>query len=108
MKLKEQKLPVNQHYTFFYLFNKMSYQIKRSIFIMNEREFVTLILDFMKDEVVEFEKYGHFEVTLNLKDVNLEIAGVDWNIAIKQFLIKRGYNVRFEFGDENWVTIFKN
>jgi len=76
---------------------------------MNKSKFVTLTLDFLKDEIMEcFEASEEDGITVNLKDVNYEINGVEWNKAIQEYLSKQNYGVSFTFGDGNWTTIYKN
>ncbi|MFC0212114.1 hypothetical protein ACFFK0_06535 [Paenibacillus chartarius] len=73
-----------------------------------QQKYVSLVLKFLSDEVVEAEEYGSDSVTLNLKDVNFEIDGVEWEQAIQEHLKENGYNdVSFQYGDGNWVTIYK-
>ncbi|KIL38686.1 hypothetical protein SD70_24880 [Gordoniibacillus kamchatkensis] len=76
---------------------------------MDQHEkFVSLVLDFLGDEVVEAEEYYYNSVTVNLKDVNFKINGVEWEQAIQERLKQNGYdNIGFEYGDGNWVTISK-
>lgn len=74
---------------------------------MSEEKFVSLILDILNGEVKKYEVYGDYELTVNLKDVNLEIDGVEWEKVIKDHLKENGCDVRFSYGDGNWATIHK-
>jgi hypothetical protein len=93
------RIPTETNYS---LLTEMEYE-------MSESKFVALVLDFLKDEILECdscsEEYG---ITLNLKDVNFEIDGVEWETAIQDYLSEHSYGARFTFGDGNWTTIYKN
>ena len=73
-----------------------------------QQKYVQLVVNFLNDEVMEVEEYESYSVTMNLKDVNFEINGVEWEQAIQEHLKENGYdNVGFQYGDGNWVTVYK-
>ncbi|MEC1725882.1 hypothetical protein P9E34_14280 [Schinkia azotoformans] len=87
-----------------------NFSLEKFEYEMNQSKFVALVLDFLKDEILECdscsEEYG---ITINLKDVNFVVSGVEWDTAIQEYLGTNGYhNVNFTFGDGNWTTIYKN
>lgn len=49
---------------------------------MGKSEFLSVILEFFNEDVEEFRYYGSYEVTLKLKDVDLQINKVNWEQAI--------------------------
>lgn len=73
-----------------------------------QNKIVSLAFDFLGDEVVDAEEYDSESITLNLRDVNFEINGAEWEQAIKEHLKENGYDgVCFNYRDGNWVTVIK-
>lgn len=82
--------------------------MERKFAVDEQNKFVSLVLDFLGDEVVEAEEYDSESVKLNLNDVNFEINGAEWEQAIKEHLKGNGYDdISFNYGNENWVTVIK-
>ena len=60
----------------------------------------------MKD-VIEYEVYSNNEITLNLKNVNKKIKGIDWEDSLKEHLKKYSHDIDFKYGNGNFVTVIK-
>lgn len=82
-------------------FKKVSTQDKT----LTQKSLDELIIEFLGEEIVDCEVPGDSLVTLNLINVNYKINGVEWQEALKKYLLGLGFEAKFSYGDENWVTI---
>lgn len=75
---------------------------------MKINNFEKLIMSFLKNQIVDiYEGDGSNDITVNLKDVNFEIQGLEWEKSLLNYLNKHDYSASFSYGDGNWVTIHK-
>ncbi|PFR88903.1 hypothetical protein [Priestia megaterium] len=71
---------------------------------MNEKVFSKVVLEFIKDEVVECMIENDNDVLVLLKDVNRDSVSPE---CINEHLHLHGYTGRFNYGNGNWMSIFK-
>lgn len=70
-----------------------------------EEKFIWLVRNFLGSEIITYEVYGDFEVTLHLKNVNRKIGKIDWEDALEKHLSEENIKVSFNYGDGHWVTV---
>ncbi|MED3955566.1 hypothetical protein P4603_26200 [Priestia aryabhattai] len=71
---------------------------------MREKKFSKVVLEFIKDEVVECELDNDNDVLILVKDVNADAVSPE---RINEHLSSYGYTARFEYGDGDWMSIIK-
>lgn len=75
---------------------------------MNKSNFESLVLGYLKNQITDvYENNSNHEVTVNLKNVNLEIQGMEWEASLLKYLDRHDQHAAFSYGDGNWVTIHK-
>lgn len=70
-------------------------------------KFEKLVLDYLMKDVVEYEVFSNNEITLNLKNVNKKIKGIDWGDSLKEHLKRYRHDIDFKYGNGNFVTVIK-
>jgi len=76
---------------------------------MKESEFVSLVLNFLKDEIVEC--HGASEdggVDVDLRNCNYYVLGRKWTEVIEELLKENGYGFYFTGADGHWTNIYKD
>lgn len=75
---------------------------------MNQSEYVSLVMNFLKDEILDCIDASENWITVDLRDCNFEVNGVNWHEALQEHLSKYNYSVRFTGGDGHWSSVHLN
>jgi hypothetical protein len=70
------------------------------------KDFVPLILEFLGENVIEYQVHGYHYISVNLRDVNFTIDGISWEKVMSKFMKENGYIVAFGYDNGNWADIF--
>ena len=79
--------------------------IKGGIKMYNEYSFDDLLLEFMADEIIDYEKFDKLDVSVELKDVNKEFNGDSWESILKEYMSRYDFQLKVYYCDGNWVNI---
>lgn len=72
-----------------------------------ENNFKFIVLNFLKGYFIEYEEYGEDEITLNMVDINIELGNISWEELLQEYFNRYDYEIRFTYGDGNWVTVHR-
>lgn len=76
---------------------------------MNESKFVSLVLNFLKDEIIECDDASEDGgVHVELRNCNYYVNGRKWKVELEKLLKENGYGFYFTGANSHWTNIYKD
>lgn len=73
---------------------------------MQESKFVSLVLNFLKDEIIECNDASEESVTVDLRNCNYYVNGRPWEKTLENVLIENGFEFSLGGGDGHGTTVY--